>query len=187
MVLLEVLTSLPDLSLAFFTLPYVPLPRVSRNSYLCFRLCLWWCLFTACFFTGTCVGALPTRGVSSAISPPTDGLWFDESRTTLMPSILTLFVGVYFRTQVSSEITCIPRRAALRCGESCFQRRSGTTEIKLEIRSSPPTTTNSRQFKKSWRQTADSMCVHRLQLSLTNCGLTACCHRGGSQPATRHV
>lgn len=29
-----------------------------------------------------------------------------------------------------------------------FQRRSGTTEVKLEIRSSPPTTTNSRQLKK---------------------------------------
>lgn len=72
--MIEALTSLPDLSLAFFTLPYVPFPRVSRNSYRCFKLCLWWCLFTACLFKGTCAGALPTGG-------------FDDSRPTLKPSI----------------------------------------------------------------------------------------------------
>lgn len=90
------LTSLPDLSLAFFTLPYVPFPRVSRNSYLCFRLCLWWCLFTACFFTGTWHEAF-----SSGETPPTDGLQFAETRTK--PSILTnLLISVvfaYFRRQ----------------------------------------------------------------------------------------
>lgn len=55
------LTVLPDRSMAFFTRPYVPFPRVCRNSYRCLRLCLWWCLFTAWRFAGAAAGSPGAR------------------------------------------------------------------------------------------------------------------------------
>lgn len=60
------LTVLPDRSMAFFTRPYVPFPRVCRNSYRCLRLCLWWCLFTAWRLAGAAPDPSPSISFTRA-------------------------------------------------------------------------------------------------------------------------